>query len=326
MRLVTVRQDGGATFAGRVEGADVVLLPFADVGELLGSGEDWAERARADGRRISLAAARPGCLVPNPSKIVCVGKNYLEHIREGDSRAEAPAFPELFAKYRDALTGPYDDIAFPPGSGCFDFVAANASAAKSPTAAQPVEIDCVDWEAELVVVIGRSVRRADEKEAAAAIAGFTVGNDVSVRDWQLRTSQWLQGKTWEAMSPVGPALVTPDDVGGVRPDLAIRCLVDGSVWQDARSSEMIFDCVDLVSYISRFVTLRPGDLIFTGTPEGVGIVRRPPVYLRPGQVLTTLIEGIGELVNRFVAEAPGDEAPGAARGYAPSEGANHGAA
>ena len=318
MRLVTVRQDGGATTAGRVEGADIVLLPFADVGALLGSGADWGERAHADGPRISLAGARLACPVANPAKVVCVGKNYLQHIREGDRAAEPPVFPELFAKYRDALTGPCDDIAFPPGPGCVDFTAANARAAKYPAAAQPPGTDCVDWEAELVVVIGRAVRYADEQDAAAAIAGFTVGNDVSVRDWQLRTSQWLQGKTWEGMSPVGPALVTPDEVGGVRPDLAIRCLVDGSVRQDARTAEMIFDPVDLVAYVSRFGTLRPGDLIFTGTPEGVGIVRRPPVYLRPGQVLTTMIEGIGELANRFVAEA--------VAGSAPSEEAGRGAA
>ena len=318
MRLVTVRQDAGTTTAGRVEGADIVLLPFADVGELLGSGEDWAERARVDGRRIGLAGARLACPVPNPAKVVCVGKNYLQHIREGDVAAEPPVFPELFAKYRDALTGPSDDIAFPPGPGYFDFTAANARAAKFPASAQPAGTDCVDWEAELVVVIGRAVRYADERDAAAAIAGFTVGNDVSVRDWQLRTSQWLQGKTWEGMSPVGPALVTPDEVGGVRPDLAIRCLVDGSVRQDARTTEMIFDPVDLVAYVSRFGTLRGGDLIFTGTPQGVGIVRRPPVYLRPGQVLTTVIEGIGELVNRFVAEA--------VPGSAPSEEAGRGAA
>lgn len=311
MRFVTVRLADGATSAGRVEGEDVVLLPFADVGHVLDSGEAGVDGGRADGQRIPLDDAQLAGLVANPSKIVCVGKNYLEHIHEGDSRADAPVFPELFAKYRDALTGPYDDIAFPPGSGELDFMAANASAARLPTVAQPAEIDCVDWEAELVIVVGQTVRRAREAEAAAAIAGFTVGNDVSVRDWQLRTSQWLQGKTWEAMSPVGPVLVTPDEVGGVRPDLQIRCLVDGVVMQDARTSDMIFDPVVLVSYISRIVTLRPGDLIFTGTPQGVGIVRRPPVYLRPGQVLTTEIEGIGQLVNTFVAERTSEPATAA---------------
>jgi acylpyruvate hydrolase len=170
-----------------------------------------------------------------------------------------------------------------------------------PTDDQSVQSDCVDWEAEIVIVIGRAVRRAGRAEAAAAIAGFTVGNDVSVRDWQLRTSQWMQGKAWEAMSPVGPVLLTADEVG-VRPDLRMRCLVDGTVMQDFRTSDMIFDPVDLVCYFSTAVTLRPGDLIFTGTGPGVGIVRKPEVYLRPGQVLTTEVEGIGQTVNRLVAE------------------------
>ena len=175
------------------------------------------------------------------------------------------------------------------------------AAAQAPTVAVPVESDFVDWEAELVLVIGQAVRRASERAAEAAIAGFTVGNDVSVRDWQFHTSQWTQGKAWEGMSPVGPVLVTADELG-VRPDLRIRCLVDDEVMQDSRTSDMLFDPVELVAYISRIVTLRPGDMIFTGTPSGVGLARRPQVYVRPGQVLTTEIDGIGKMVNTFVAE------------------------
>lgn len=299
MRLATVRAADGTTQAGRIEGNEIVLLPATDVGEVLDSG---GPLAAADGPRLPLAGAQFACLLPNASKVVCVGKNYVEHIQEGDRSASPPMFPELFAKYGDALTGPYDDIAFPVGEGGWDLVAANARAARMPIASQPVGADCVDWEAELVVVIGGTVRRASEVEAAVAIAGFTVGNDVSVREWQLRSSQWLPGKTWERMSPVGPVLVTADEVGGLRPDLGLRCLVDGEVMQDARTADMIFSPVDLVCYISRFTTLRPGDLIFTGTPAGVGIARRPPVYLRPGQVLTTEIDGIGKMVNKFVAE------------------------
>jgi acylpyruvate hydrolase len=146
-----------------------------------------------------------------------------------------------------------------------------------------------------------------------------VGNDVSVRDWQLRTSQWLQGKAWGAMSPIGPVLATCDELGGASPDLAIRCLLNGDVMQEARTSELIFDPVVLVSYISRVITLRPGDLIFTGTPEGVGMVRTPPRYLRHGDVMTTEIEGIGQTVNRFVvpgAPAEGQQGSLAGRGAA----------
>jgi acylpyruvate hydrolase len=302
MRLATVKLSDGTVKAGRVAGGEVILLPFTDVGELLAAEPDWPQLARRDGRRVPLAAVQPTLLVPAPSKVLCVGRNYLEHVTEGNADNQPPDFPELFAKYRDALTGPYDQIAFPPGKGNYDWAGSVAAATKVPVTAHQAEIDCVDWEAELVVVIGRTVRRANEAEAEDAIAGFTVGNDTSVRDWQLRTSQWLQGKSWDRLSPVGPVLVTPDEVGGIRPDLRITCSVDGDVTQDSRTSLLIFGPVDLVCYISRFTTLRPGDLIFTGTPSGVGIVRKPERYLLPGQVLRTAIEGIGEMANLVVAE------------------------
>jgi acylpyruvate hydrolase len=276
MRLVTVRTQEG-TSAARIDDDEVVILPFADVGTLLGSGEGWPDQAAADGPRQPLSGADLAPVVPRPFKVICVGLNYLLHIREGGG--EVPSHPTLFAKYADALTGPYDQIVLP---------------AASPK---------VDWEAELVVVVGRTVRNASEDEAASAIAGFSIGNDVSMRDWQRRTTQWLQGKTWEACSPVGPALVTPDEIGGVRPDLAISCLVDGETMQDARTSDLLFDPVQVVAYASTFATLRPGDLIFTGTPDGVGFARTPPLFLRHSQVVTTRIEGLGQMVNEFVAES-----------------------
>jgi len=274
MRLVTLRTDEG-TRAGRVDGDEVVVLPFADVGALLAS-DNWPGEAGGDGVRRPLASVELAQLVAQPSKVICVGLNYLLHIQEGS--ADVPAYPTFFAKYTDALTGPRDPITLPKAS---------------PN---------VDWEAELVVVVGRTVRNADEAAAGDAIAGFTVGNDLSMRDWQRRTAQWLQGKTWEKGSPIGPALVTPDELGGVRPDLRISCEVDGELMQDARTSSLLFDPVALVAYASTIVTMRPGDLIFTGTPEGVGAGRTPPVFLQPGQVMTTRIEGIGELINTCVAE------------------------
>jgi acylpyruvate hydrolase len=272
MRLLTYRTASG-TSAGRLEGDEVVTLPYADVGALLAD-DDWSSRAGAEGQRRPLAGLDLAPVVPSPSKVFCVGLNYLLHVQEGS--ADVPEYPTLFAKFPDALTGPYDDIAVPGTTSA------------------------VDWEAELVVVIGSTVRDADRPAAEAAIAGFTVGNDLSMRDWQRRTLQWLQGKTWDRGSPVGPVLVTTDEVGSAQPDLAISCLVDGEVMQDARTSQLIFDPVHLVSYISTVVTLRPGDLIFTGTPEGVGGARTPPVFLKPGNVMTTRIEGLGEQVNRFV--------------------------
>jgi acylpyruvate hydrolase len=277
MQLVTVRT-GTGTSAARVDEGDVVFLPYGDVGELLASGEDWPARASVEGRREPRDAVELGLLVPRPSKVFCVGLNYLRHVRE--SGGEVPSHPTLFAKFADALTGPYDEIVLPAASAR------------------------VDWEAELVAVIGRRVRNANEEEAAAAIAGFSIGNDVSMRDWQRRTTQWLQGKTWESSSPVGPALVTPDEVGGVHPDLGVTCLVDGETMQDARTSDLLFDAVAVVSYASAVMTLRPGDLIFTGTPDGVGAARTPPVFIQDGQVVTTRIEGLGEMVNTFVAEKP----------------------
>ena len=300
MRLATVDQADGTTRAGRVEADEVVLLPFANVGDLLRSGDGW--RAAAEhGPRMPLAGANLVRLDPDPSKVLCIGRNYPNHIREGGPDAVGPAFPELFTKFAESLIGPYDDIRLPAGAGFADVQAAIAAAAGSPVDSVSWQSDCVDWEAELVVVIGQVVRRATPAEAEAAIAGFTVGNDVSVRDWQMHTSQWTQGKAWEAMSPTGQVLVTTDEVGA-RPDLRMRCLVDGVVMQDYRTSDIVFGPIELVTYLSRVVTLRPGDLIFVGTGEGVGVVREPQVYLRPGQVMTTEMEGIAEAVNRLVAE------------------------
>jgi acylpyruvate hydrolase len=275
MRLATIRRADGTTSAARIEGAEAVLLPFGDLGQLLANEESWREQAGVEGDRRALAELTFGPVVPAPSKVFCVGLNYLRHAQEAGR--EVPDHPSLFAKFTEALTGPYDDIVLTGSS------------------------TSVDWEAELVIVMGRAVRQAGESAAAGAIAGFTVGNDVSMRDWQRRTTQWLQGKTWESSSPVGPVLVTTDEIGSSRPDLQVSCLVDGEVMQDARTSDLLFDPVDVVAYASTIITLRPGDLIFTGTPEGVGAARTPPVFLQPGQVVTTRIEGIGEMRNRFVA-------------------------
>lgn len=278
MRLATVRTPEG-TRAARVEDGDAFLLPFEDVGPLLASRPDWADPVLGGTGAGPVGELDLAPVVPAPSKVFCVGLNYLRHLLETGRGAEVPSEPTLFAKFADALTGPFDDIVLP---------AASAG---------------VDWEAELVVVVGAPIRGGDRAQAAAAIAGFTVGNDVSMRDWQRRTTQWLQGKTWEASSPVGPFLVTVDEVGGPTPDLAISCLVDGQTMQDARTSDLLFDPVDVVAYASTVVTLRPGDLIFTGTPDGVGAARQPPVFIQDGQVVTTRIEGVGEMVNRFTAAA-----------------------
>ena len=273
MRLATVRTEG-ETRAARQDGDEFVLLEdFADVGELLAR-EDWLRLAAAGGGdRVAFSDADLAPVVPRPPKIVCLGMNYRSHIEE--MGREAPSHPTLFGKYSRSLIGARDDIELPPDS------------------------EQVDWEVELAFVIGRTVRRATGAQARDAIAGFTVLNDVSMRDWQFRTMQFLQGKTWDRSTPVGPVLVTPDELpGGTAPDLALRCEVDGEVMQEGRTSDLLFGPEELVAYISTIVTLDPTDLIATGTPSGVGFGRSPQVFLKPGHVVRTTIEHIGELVNR----------------------------
>ena len=271
MRLATIRTERG-TRAARIEGDRVVELVVPDVGVLLASGVDAAEATEA-GPVHAVEEVDLAPVVPRPAKVFCLGLNYRAHILEMGH--ELPDHPTVFSKYAIALVGAHDDIWL------------------------PAESSAVDWEAELGIVIGRAVRRASAAEARDAIAGYTVVNDVSMRDWQYRTAQWDAGKTWEHATPVGPWLVTPDEVDHAT-DLQVTCDVDGERMQDGSTADLLFDPVETVRYLSTICTLEPGDLISTGTPAGVGHGRTPPVYLRPGQVVRTAIEGIGALVNRCV--------------------------
>lgn len=274
MRLATLRTPEG-TRAVRVDADVLVDLGAADLGEFLAR-PDWAEAAAsATGRTWPADGAEYATLVPRPSKVVCVGLNYKTHILE--MGRPLPSHPTLFPKFADTLLGATDDIVCPD------------------------ETDALDWEAELTVVIGRGVRRARGAEAEAAIAGFTVMNDVTCRDWQFRTREWTQGKNWDATTPVGPHLVTPDEVGGVRPALTISTTVDGEVMQCDNTGDLLFDPVALVEYVSTMIRLNPGDLLATGTPGGVGHARKPPVYLVAGQRVTCTVEGVGTVSNLVVA-------------------------
>jgi acylpyruvate hydrolase len=281
MKLATVRTADGSTQAVRVDGSDAVPLGYADVGALL-SQSNWREIAgearpsqSAPGLELAHTAYAP--VVPRPGKIFCVGLNYRGHILE--MGRDLPDHPTVFSKYADTLIGADDDIQ------------------------RPDETNEFDWEAELAVVIGSTVRRATTAEAEAAIAGFAVLNDITARDWQFRTREWLQGKNWEATTPLGPWLVTPDELpGGVRPALAIRAEVDGEVVQDDTTGDLLFDPVTLVEYLSTMITLRPGDVIATGTPGGVGHARKPARYLEAGQKVVTEIEGLGRCENVVVAD------------------------
>ena len=276
MKLATLRVNGG-TRAVRRDGDVLVDLGYADLGALFAQG-DWATiAASATGETWPAEGADLAPVVPHPSKVVCVGHNYTNHITE--MGRELPAYPTLFTKFADTLIGPNDPIA------------------------RPAETDALDWEVELVVVVGKPVRRATEAEAEAAIAGFTVMNDVSVRDWQFRTIEWTQGKIWDSSTPVGPYVVTPDEVGGVRPALEVKTTVDGQVMQQDDTGTLLFDPVHLVRYVSTVIRLNPGDLIATGTPAGVGHARDPKVYLAGGETVVTEIAGIGACINQVVKES-----------------------
>jgi acylpyruvate hydrolase len=276
VRLATIRTSGG-TRAVRVEDGTAVEIGPVDLVQLLRD-PGWPDLARsADGPRHTLDGVDYAPVVGAPEKIVCVGLNYRNHIRE--MGRELPQYPTLFAKYARSLVGAHDDIVIPVASSA------------------------LDWEAELAVVIGRPVRHAGPEAARAAIAGYTVLNDVTARDWQYRGAQWLQGKTFEATTPVGPWLVTAPD-GQLPAAGGLACEVDGERVQSADISDLVFDPVSLVAYISTLVTLVPGDLIATGTPGGVGHARTPPCYLRDGSILVTRIEGIGECRNWCRSEKP----------------------
>lgn len=276
MRLATISLNGRTQAVFDSGDGRVRRAPAPDVGALLQRVE-WRAQCTDDRDEVDVDVADLELLpvVPRPEKIVCVGLNYRSHILE--MGRELPTHPTLFAKFTRALVGPNAPIEVPAAS------------------------EKLDWEAELAVIVGSEVRNATAADAASAIAGYTVINDVTARDWQRRTEQWLQGKTWEHTTPLGPWLVTADEVdpqGAGRPALPIRCEVDGDVVQEANTSDLVFAPVDLVAYISTIITLVPGDVIATGTPGGVGAARTPPRFLSAGNVVTTTIEGIGTCRNR----------------------------
>lgn len=210
-----------------------------------------------------------------PEKVVCVGMNYRDHCLE--QNAPIPKEPIIFSKFPSAITGPYDDILLPS------------------------ESQEVDWEVELAFVIGRRGKHIKEEDALSYVAGFTVANDVSARDWQMKRNgkQWLLGKTFDSFCPLGPALVTTDAVKDPH-NLGVRCLVNGETVQSSNTDQMIFKTEELVAWVSKFVTLTPGDVFLTGTPPGVGVFRKPPVFLKAGDIVECQIDQIGSIINKVV--------------------------
>jgi 2-keto-4-pentenoate hydratase/2-oxohepta-3-ene-1,7-dioic acid hydratase in catechol pathway len=282
MRLATIQTSLGPR-AAILQGDCYVDLHATDpdlpanLRQLLESGPvalRAAEQAARREKAVEYPAAQVRLLppIPDPPKIICIGRNYGEHAKESGS--EIPKEPVLFSKYATTLIGQGDAIELPAVS------------------------KEVDYEAELVVVIGKRGRHISTSEAMSHVAGYTIGNDVSARDWQLKKDgkQWMVGKTFDTFAPTGPVLVTADEV----PDphqLGIRLRLNGNTMQDSNTGEMIFKISALLAYMSQVFTLLPGDLVFTGTPPGVGFVRKPPVFLQSGDVVEVEIEGLGVLRN-----------------------------
>jgi acylpyruvate hydrolase len=235
-------------------------------------------RAAAEDAREELAAgdlvARP--VVPNPQRVICLGLNYRAHVDE--TGRELPTYPVLFVKWASSLLAAGAPIVLPP------------------------ESEAVDYEAELAVVIGRSGRRIPRGAALDHVAGLTVANDITMRDYQYKTHQWLQGKAWDASTPLGPELVTLDEVGDPG-RLGITLDLNGRRMQESRTDRLIFDIPTIVSTVSEFTALQPGDVLLTGTPGGVGFRREPKVLLKAGDRLRVAVEGVGVLENVVADEA-----------------------
>jgi acylpyruvate hydrolase len=285
MKLVTYLCHGEARLGARVsvDGEMFVLdlnraqpsLPTEMVA-FLRAGDQALDLARGVVGRAekgSLQRESYGTLLaplPRPGKIICIGHNYLGH-----SGATPPAFPDVFAKFANVVIGPREAIVM------------------------PTVADQVDYEGELAVVIGKSVRHVSQAQALSYVAGYTIFNDVTARDFQRRSSQWTLGKTFDTFGPMGPALVTADEI----PDpgmLDLSLEVNGDIRQCANTRDLIFSIPFLVAYLSDVMTLEPGDVIATGTPDGTGASRRPPVFLTAGDVVTIRVERIGELSNPVV--------------------------
>jgi acylpyruvate hydrolase len=257
----------------------------ADLGELLRRSEGnlsllAAAASRAPSRaRYSLAELKFGLPVANPGKIICLGLNYLEHVREGPQRDNIPKFPTIFLRSHASLV--------PHGKPII----------------RPRVSETLDYEAELIVVIGKRAKHLTVADAHSCIAGYSCGNEGSVREFQRQTTQWTMGKNFDATGGFGPWMVSADELPPGGKGLAIQSRLNGHVMQSDNTRNMMFPIAETLAYITQGMTLEPGDVIFTGTPSGVGHARKPsPVWMRPGDTCEVEIEGIGVLSNPIAAE------------------------
>ena len=286
MRLITYKAKNDARL-GLLRDDHVIDLATASDGRLpsdmitfLQQGEPALQLARQveQNATASLPLAEVTLLapIPNPSKVVAIGLNYMDHCRE--QNIEPPEAPIIFAKFPSAVVGPGAAIRWDP-----------ALTRK------------VDYEVELAVVMGRTARRVSAADALDYVAGYTICNDVSARDLQFGDRQWVRGKSLDTFCPLGPWLVTRDEIPDPH-DLSIRCTLNGQVMQDSTTAEMIFGVPQLIEFISRAFSLLPGDVIATGTPDGVGVFRSPQVFMKNGDVVTLEVEGLGQLTNHYIEE------------------------
>ena len=283
MRFITFERDGrtepGVLLGGQAigiggAGFDSVVSAIAGGPDALDRVRRWVQRPPSSALP-DMAGIRLLAPIPRPPKIVCIGLNYRDHAAEG--KMAIPEVPTVFSKFPTAVIGPGQAIVLPKNS------------------AKP------DYEAEFVVVIGKRGRHVPEERWREYVFGYTMMNDVSARDFQMATSQWTMGKTFDTFAPFGPAIVTADEVADPH-NLAISLTLNGAVMQSSNTGEMIFRTPRLIAFLSSVFTLEPGDIIATGTPAGVGFARKPPRWLRPGDEVTVRVEGLGELTNPVVAE------------------------
>lgn len=286
MRLVQFEKNGEKKI-GVEQGVngDVIDLSAdpqmpSDMVSFLKGGDDLLKRARelSSSSKNVLARNSIKILSPitDPEKVLCVGMNYVDHCKEQNQ--PVPEEPVIFNKFASSIVGPTDDIPYPE------------------------ETQELDWEVEMVIVIGKAGKNIKESDAMNHVVGYTVAHDVSARDWQMRRNgkQWLLGKAMDAFCPLGPALVTKDAISDPH-NLGLRCRVNGETMQDSNTNNLVHNIPQLVVFISRFLTLKPGDIILTGTPPGVGIFRKPvPVFLKKGDVVECEVDEIGTITNKII--------------------------
>jgi 2-keto-4-pentenoate hydratase/2-oxohepta-3-ene-1,7-dioic acid hydratase in catechol pathway len=282
MKLATFRAVGHERI-GVVKAEEIVDLTGEDVPsgmiELIANWPKLRDRvariAAQTKPRYRVADVHLLAPVPRPQKILAIGLNYADHIAE--SGAATPERQIWFSKLPNAVNGPYDPIEMPKAS------------------------NAIDYEAELVFVIGKRCRHVAKEKAHEVIFGYAAGNDISVRDWQFHTAQWLVGKSFDTHAPFGPWIVTADEIGDPHA-LGIHCLVNGETRQSSNTKNLVFNCFDQIAYLSQAMTLNPGDIVFTGTPGGVGQSMKPPTLLKVGDEVRVEIDKIGALNAKMVAE------------------------